>query len=212
MGLALILGGFLVATFLMVVAKRITALILAFRLQSLCLFLYVFSTALARSHLELFAVSALVLALKAALIPFLLARIVRRIKVEEDLGLIVNPQVSLAVTLLLTYLSYVFARAIILPQETLRLAAFVVSLSAFCTGFFIMASRMKALAQVLGLLSMENGVFLAAAAIAGGMPFFAELALFFDIFIFVIIIELFVYKVNRLFTHIDTSKMDSLKG
>ncbi|MDD5254811.1 MAG: hypothetical protein PHR11_02005 [Candidatus Omnitrophica bacterium] len=212
MGLALILGGFLVATFLMVVAKRITALIAAFRLQSLCLFLYVFGMALTQKHFELFVVSALVLVLKAVLIPFLLARIVRRIKVEEDLGLIVNPQVSLAVALLLTYLSYVFARSIIVPQEALRLASFVVSLAAFCAGFFIMASRMKALAQVLGLLAMENGIFLAAAAIAGGMPFFAELALFFDIFIFVIIIELFVYKVNRLFTHIDTSKMDSLKG
>jgi hydrogenase-4 component E len=75
-----------------------------------------------------------------------------------------------------------------------------------------MVSRMKALGQVIGLLVMENGIFLAASAIAGGMPFFVEIALFFDVFVFVIIIEVFVYKVNRLFTHSDTSKMSELKG
>jgi hydrogenase-4 membrane subunit HyfE len=44
------------------------------------------------------------------------------------------------------------------------------------------------------------------------MPFFVEIAFFFDVFVFVVIVEIFVYKVNRLFTHIDTSKMQSLKG
>ena len=91
-------------------------------------------------------------------------------------------------------------------------AAFIASITAVCVGFFIMVSRMKALGQIVGLLVMENGIFLAAGAIAGGMPFFVEIALFFDLFVFVVIIEVFVYKVNRLFTHIDTSKMKSLKG
>ena len=90
--------------------------------------------------------------------------------------------------------------------------AFIASMTAACIGFFLMVSRLKALGQVVGLLVMENAIFLAASVIAGGMPFFVEIAFFFDIFVFVVIIEVFVYKVNRLFTHIDTSKMQSLKG
>lgn len=208
----LLLSGFLIATFLMVVAKRITALIHFFRVQSLFLFLYIFYMAVGQRHLELFAVSILILLFKTGIIPFILARIVRRINVEEDLSLVVNTQVSLIIAVLLTYLSYVFAHSVMLSSAPIELAKFSVAITALCIGFFIMVSRMKALAQVLGLLIMENGIFLAAAAIVGGMPFFVEVAFFFDVFVFVIIVEVFVYRVNSLFTHIDTSKMDSLKG
>jgi hydrogenase-4 component E len=207
-----LLSGFLITAFLMAIAKRITALIRAFRLQSVFLFLYTAVMAAAQKHFELFIVCGLIFVLKIVLIPYVLARIIRRINVEEDLGLIVNPQLSLIIALFLSYLSYVFAHQIMPDALGIELAAFVISMAAICISFFVMVSRMKALSQVLGLLAMENGIFLAAAAITGGMPFFAEIAFSFDIFVFVIIVEVFVYRVNRLFTHIDTSKMNSLKG
>jgi hydrogenase-4 component E len=167
---------------------------------------------LSQRHVDLFVVSGLVFVLKVLVIPFVLLRIMRRINVEEDLGLLVNPQLSLIITLVFAYLSYLFAHNSMALSNSPESAAFVMSMTAVCVGFFIMVSRMKALSQIIGLLVMENGIFLAASAIAGGMPFFVEIALFFDVFVFVIIIEVFVYKVNRLFTHIDTSKMKSLKG
>lgn len=212
MMLSFILAGFLIITFLLVIAKRITALVRTFALQSVFLFLYAFYMAWSQRHVELFVVSALVFTLKVVIIPYVLLRIMRRINAQEDLGLIVNPQLSLVIALGLAYLSYLFARGAMSFAEAGRSAAFMASITALCIGFFIMVSRMKAVGQIIGLLVMENGVFLAASAIAGGMPFFVEIALFFDIFIFVVIVEVFVYKVNRLFTHIDTSKMTSLKG
>ncbi|MDD5423212.1 MAG: hypothetical protein PHT32_07335 [Candidatus Omnitrophica bacterium] len=212
MTLTFILSGFLIVTFLLVTAKRITALIRTFRIQSVFLFLYTFYMAYNQNHLELFVVCGLVFALKAVVIPFVLLRIMRRIKAEEDLGLLVNPQISLVIALIFAYLSYLFAHNAMSLGNSPESAAFVVSITTLCVGFFIMVSRMKAFGQIIGLLVMENGIFLAAAAIAGGMPFFVEIALFFDVFVFVIILEIFIYKVNRLFTHIDTSKMKSLKG
>lgn len=210
--LSFILCGFLIVTFLLVIAKRITALIRTFRIQSIFLFLYTFYMGLSQRHLELFIVCGLVFVLKAAVIPFVLMRIMRRINVEEDLSLLANPQASLIIALFLAYSSYLFAHYAMSLTDTAELAAFIASITAVCIGFFIMVSRMKALGQIVGFLVMENGIFLAAGAIAGGMPFFVEIALFFDLFVFVVIIEAFVYKVNRLFTHIDTSKMKSLKG
>jgi len=212
MVLMFLLSGFLITAFLMTIAKRITALIRTFRLQSLFLFLYTLSMAIAQKHIEFFIVSVLILILKVGIIPYILTRIVRRINVEENLELLVNPQLSLLIALLLTYFSYLFTYHIMPFGMSLESAVFVVSIAIICIGFFIMVSRMKALSQVLGLLTMENGIFLAATAITGGMPFFVEIAFFFDIFVFVIIIEVFVYKVNHLFTHIDISKMKSLKG
>ncbi|MFA6142661.1 MAG: hypothetical protein WC738_05160 [Candidatus Omnitrophota bacterium] len=210
--LNIILSGFLVVTFLLVISKRITALVRTFRTQSIFLFLYTLYMGISQRHTELFIVCGLVFVLKAVVIPFVLLRIMRRIDVEEDLGLLVNPQLSLIIALGFTYLSYLLAHNAMALKNSMESAAFVASITAVCVGFFIMVSRMKALGQIVGLLVMENGIFLAASAIAGGMPFFVEIALFFDVFVFVVIVEVFVYKVNRLFTHIDTSKMKSLKG
>jgi hydrogenase-4 component E len=210
--LSIILVGFLVATFLMVITKRITALIRTFRVQSIFLFLYTLYMGFGQRHLELFVVCGLVLMLKVVVVPLVLLRITRRINVEEDLGLLINPQLSLIIALIFAYLSYLFAHNAMGLQHSPASVAFIASMTAVCIGFFLMVSRMKALGQVIGLLVMENAIFLAASVIAGGMPFFVEIAFFFDIFVFVVIIEIFVYKVNRLFTHIDTSKMQSLKG
>lgn len=200
------------ATFLLVVAKRITALIRTFRMQSVFLFLYTLYIGLNQRHPGLFVVCGLVFALKVVVIPFVLFRIVRRINVEEDLGLLVNTQLSLVISLIFAYFSYLFAHNVMSLADSPESSAFIAAITAVCIGFFIMASRMKAISQIIGLLVMENAIFLAASAISGGMPFFTEIALFFDIFVFVVIIEIFVYKVNKLFTHIDTSKMMSLKG
>jgi hydrogenase-4 component E len=196
----------------MVIAKRITALVRTFRIQSIFLFLYTLYMGLGQQRLELFVVCGLVLALKVVVVPLALLRITRRISAEEDLGLLINPQLSLVIAVIFAYLSYLFAHNAMGLSYSPASIAFIVSMTAVCIGFFLMASRMKALGQVIGLLVMENAIFLAASVIAGGMPFFVEIALFFDIFVFVVIIEVFVYKVNRLFTHIDTSKMQSLKG
>lgn len=210
--LTFILSGFLIITFLLVITKRITALIRTFRIQSIFLFLYVLYMGISQRNLELSIVCALIFIIKVAIIPFVLFRIMRRINVEEDLGLAVNPQLSLIIALGLTYMSYLFAHNTMSLKNLAESTAFIVSITTVCIGSFIMVSRLKALGQIIGLLVMENGIFLAASAIAGGMPFFAEIALFFDLFVFVVIIEIFVYKVNKLFTHIDTSKMQSLKG
>jgi hydrogenase-4 component E len=75
-----------------------------------------------------------------------------------------------------------------------------------------MISRITALAQIIGLLVMENGLFLLASAVSGGMPFFVEIAIFFDVFVSVVIMGFFIYRINKFFTHIDVNKLSNLKG
>ncbi len=91
-------------------------------------------------------------------------------------------------------------------------AAITVAFSVIFIGAFLMIFRMMALTQVIGLLVMENGIFLLASYISGGMPFFVEIAIFFDVFVSVVIMGLFVYRINKLFTHIDVSKLSRLRG
>jgi len=213
------LFGIVIMAFAMVAAKRVTALINGFRVQSLFLFLLIFVLAHRTGSTELYIVATLLFLIKVILIPRTLHRTVKRIKVNEDLGLSANPTVSIFAVIALAYLAYAFTGKIVAvpgqlggSAEALAGSAFFVALSITLIGVFIMIFRMKALAQIVGLLVMENGVFLAAASISNGMPFIVEIAIFFDVFLVVIILGIFVYKINSLFTHIDVDKLTELKG
>lgn len=202
----------LIVTFAMVAAKRITALISAFRLQSFFLFLVTFYLAINSRNVELYIVAAMLFLLKVILIPVFLRRIMKRINIEEGVGLLVNPLLSLLIALLLTYLAYKFSGIILADSGNALSSNFVVSLAVTMLGAFIMVSRMKAISQIIGLLVMENGLFLLAATVSEGMPFFVEIGIFFDVFVCVVILGIFVYRINRLFTHIDVNKLRELKG
>jgi hydrogenase-4 component E len=202
----------LASTYLMVIAKRAPALISSFRYQSLCLFGATLILALARREPQLYIIAGLLFVLKVSLIPFLLQRMIKQIKVSQDLKLLINPQLSLLWALGFTYLSWIFAAQIgginnLALVSTLGIAFFIVS-----AGMFLMVFRMNALAQIIGLLVMENGLFLLASTVSGGMPFFVEIAIFFDVFVSVLIMGFFLYRINKLFTHIDVNKLSRLKG
>ncbi|MFA5164872.1 MAG: hypothetical protein WC481_04850 [Candidatus Omnitrophota bacterium] len=212
MAVGLILFGILMMAFAMVAAKRMSALIFGFRAQSFFLFLLTFILAFRENSTQLYFVTTMLFAIKVVLVPNFLCRVARRIKVNEDLGLSANPTVSIFAAVLLSYMAYLFTGKILSLPGEFENSAFFVSLSVTMIGIFLMMARMKALAQIIGLLVMENGMFLAAASVSGGMPFIVEIAIFFDILLVVIILGVFVFKINKLFTHIDVDKLTELKG
>ncbi len=196
----------------MVVAKRVTALVRSFTIQSFFLFLYTLVIARREGNIELYIVSGLLFSFKVILIPHFINRIARKIKVNENLGLFLNVQLSLFFALVCTYASWVFSRMVVPVQDTTMAVVLTASFTVILVGMFLMIFRMKALSQTVGLLVMENGVFLVASSIAGGMPFFVELAIFLDILLSVIILNIFVYRINKMFTHVDAAKLNKLKG
>lgn len=205
------LFGLIAMIFAMVTAKRITALIRYFTWQSFFLFLIALYSGITTHQLQLYIVAFMVLFIKVIGIPFFLNRITRKTNMSEDIGLFVNPVFSVFLALMLTYFSYLFVGKYLFIQEK-EAVGLIVALAMSLIGMFLMIFRMKALAQVIGLLVMENGIFLASASIAGNMPFFIEIAISFDIFVCVVILGVFIYRINSLFTHIDVSKLTRLKG
>lgn len=209
---AIILFGILLSTYLMIIAKRTPALIRSFRYQSFCLFLMTIAIALGERQVDLYIVSGLLFAMKVYVIPYLLYRIIKRIQVNENLGLFINPQLSLLLALGFTYLSWIFSAQLIPVGSKTGISVLAIAFFMVLAGIYLMIFRMTALAQIIGLLVMENGLFLLASAVSGGMPFFVEIAIFFDVFVSVVIMGFFVYRINRLFTHIDVNKLSRLKG
>jgi len=208
----IILFTVLASTYLMVMAKRIPALIRSFRYQSFCLFVLTFMMAQGERRPDLYIIAGLLFVLKVSLIPHLLYRIVRRIKANEDLGLFINPQLSLLWALAFTFLSWIFAAHLAVSSQVALIGMMAIAFFIILAGMFLMIFRMTALAQIIGLLVMENGLFLLASTVSGGMPFFVEIAIFFDVFMSVLIMGIFVYRINKLFTHIDVNKLSRLKG
>ena len=202
----------LASTYLMVIAKRMPALIRSFRYQSFCLFAFTLIVALDHGQLDLYIIAGLLFVLKVWLIPYLLYRIIRKTKVNDDLGLFINPQLSLLWALVFTYLSWALFAHLVISDKTVLMSMLAIAFFIVLAGLFLMISRMSALAQIIGLLVMENGLFLLASTVSGGMPFFVEIAIFFDVFVSVLIMNFFVYRINKLFTHIDVNKLSRLKG
>lgn len=200
------------SAFYMVTVKRISSLINGFLAQSLFMSIYVLFAAIKSQNTELYVVATLLFLLKVIIIPAILRQITERTKTDENIGLFINPPLSLFSAVILYYFSYSFIDYIIPLSDKPLVGVF--SIASFITliGLFLMIFRMKALSQIIGLLIMENGLFLLAASTSSGLPFILEIAIFFDVLVSVMILGIFVYRINSLFTHIDVNRLTRLKG
>ena len=97
-------------------------------------------------------------------------------------------------------------------RQTLGHNALAVAISLFLIGFFMMINRRKALTQVLALLSLENGLFLAAISLTYGMPLIVELGVFFDVLVAVMVLGILVYRIRETFESMDVSRLRRLRG
>lgn len=192
--------------------NRFSSLLRNFRYQSLCLALLTMLAAFQERSWALYLVAFLLFCLKVLLIPYLFAGLIKRIGSTDEVGLFINVQLSLLMVVILGLISWSFASTLVHSSAYLAETTFGIACFVLLTGIFLMVTRVKALAQVIGLLMTENGVFLAAAIIPGGMPFFVEIAIFFDVLVSVMILGVFIYRIKAIFTHIDVSKLSGLRG
>jgi hydrogenase-4 component E len=149
---------------------------------------------------------------KVIFLPWLLTRLVRRIKIEQEVRPFVNMPASMLICGALTVLASVVVRPFT-SLERLGSNTLAVALTLLLTGFFLMINRRKAITQVLALLTTENGVMLAAIALTTyGMPLVVEMAIFFDVVVGVMVLGLLVFRIRESFDSMDVSKLNELKG
>jgi hydrogenase-4 component E len=156
-------------------------------------------------------IAALTIAGKVLFLPWRLERLVRQIRIEQEIEPWLNMPASMLICGALAVLSYVVARPFT-SLERLGSNTVAVAIALLLTGFFVMINRRKAITQVLALLTMENGVMLAAIALTTyGMPLVVELGIFFDVVIAVMVLGLLVFRIRETFASMDTSKLSELK-
>ncbi len=196
---------------LMAAAKRISTCIVLFSAQCAVMTAQILATAWVHHSAEAYAVAALVFVIKVVAIPYVLFRIVDGLKTVREVQASTTPAQSVYIACALILLSFFavapYVRALRLDEDMLAAAVALV-----LTGAFLMVSRRKAVMQVVGLLVLENGIFLAALTTTFGMPLVIEIGIFFDLLMGVFLMGLFVFRIRDTFEHLDVSKLRKLRG
>lgn len=202
----------LVMQLLLVVQKMLLTNIRLYALQSLMLTVIAAVIAWYYHATHVYIVAVLTLIGKVIFLPWLLNRLVRRIKIVEEIEPLINAPTSMLICGGLTLLGYIVARPFT-TLEKLGNNTLAIAIALLLTGFFLMINRRKAISQVLALLTIENGVMLAAVALTSyGMPLVVELGIFFDVMVAVMVLGILVYRIRESFASMDTSKLTQLKG
>ncbi|QWK13211.1 MAG: hypothetical protein KNN14_00940 [Aquificota bacterium] len=132
-------------------------------------------------------------------------------KVTHDVEPYISNTLSLTISGLLVGVVYVALKKGIFVAGFSSMAL-QISIAVMLIGLFIMITRRKAITQVLGLLFMENGLFLIGFSLTHGMPAIIELGVLFDMLMGVIILGIFTIQIKRAFASTDLDKLSILKG
>jgi hydrogenase-4 component E len=202
----------LVAAIAVVANMRIASVIRAYRAQGFALSVMTAIIAYSSGREHVYAIAAINFIIKTIVIPAILSRIVKRLAVKRD----IDPFLSVPLSVLGCGFFVVLAYFVAEPFESAGLGLIpgllTISVSLVLIGCFVMIIRKKAITQIVGLLTMENGIFLSALATTFGMPLIVELGIFFDLLLGAIILGIFVYRIKETFDHLDTTRLQSLKG
>jgi hydrogenase-4 component E len=204
----------LLTAFIAVASNRMFTLVRIFALQSIALGLLAASVAYYTGANHIYVVALLTIAIKGVIIPWMLLYVMEKIKVDKDVEPLVPIPGSLLVCGVLTMVAFYITQPILTEGSaiaTITKNSLPISLAVVLIGFFTMISRKKAITQIMGLLTMENGLFLAAISVTYGMPMIVEIGIFFDILVAVLIMGLFAFRINKTFETVDTTILRRLR-
>ena len=151
---------------------------------------------------ELYFIAILTAAFRGILLPYLVWRIINRLRIDRELHPIVAPSTSMVLAAILVLFALVVATttgARLGLAGNVVILALTVMLSMKLIGFLILAVRHEAISHILGLLVLENGIFLGSQILVPGMPMLIELVILFDL---LIVVACFGVLVRYLVTHV----------
>jgi len=204
-------GGMVVVSFMLLYQARMFALIHAFALHAGLLTLAVAWQAFLQDAPHLYVTAAIALVFKVVIVPVVLHRIVVQLGIHREIEQVVGAGLTMLAGLGLTALAIlvvmpVTTGAALITREDIAFALAVVLL-----GLLMMITRRNAVSQVIGFMSLENGLILAAAG-AKGMPLVVELSVAFSVLIAIIVFGIVVFRIRERFDTVDVAALDRFRG
>jgi len=207
----------LVSAFVLVSNKRVNSYIKTFRMQSILLALIagifgIYHLIEEKRFDAVLIICLIIVVVKVIYIPNMLSKLTKNVEYKVEKDFFLNIPLSIIICCGIVVLIWYVVTLIPEFNETYRKIFLINSLSVIMIGLFFMINRKKAIGQIIGFLVIENGMFMSAILITFGMPMIVELGIFFDLLSAVLIMGMFVFRINKNFDSIDINKLKNLKG
>jgi hydrogenase-4 component E len=200
----------LFTSFVMLAQARVMPLIFTFAWQGLLLAVVTALVAFVSDHPHLYVSAALTVALKVLAIPYLLYRLAFRLNLHIEAEPIAHPSLLLLAGGGLVIFSYYVALPIVQLSGLATRNTIAVSIATVLIGMLLMIARKKAVAQVIGFMSIENGLFFSAVVSTYGMPLIVELGVAFDVLVAAILFGVFFFHMRESFDTLDVDQLTRL--
>ncbi|HWM81720.1 MAG TPA: hypothetical protein VNQ56_06615 [Pseudolabrys sp.] len=201
----------LVLAFVMLGSRWLNNYLYAFAAESWVIAALSASVGYYGGYPELYLVAGLTGFFRGLFLPYLVWRIIYRLDVAREIHVFVQPSSTLVLGALCTVFTLTVAYRVgesLGLANTVAVLALTVMLSMKLIGFLMLTVRHEALSQILGLLILENGIFLGAQILVPGMPMLIEIVILFDL---LIIVACFGVLVRYLVTHVGSTSSLKLR-
>jgi hydrogenase-4 component E len=207
----LLAGGLVLISFIMLYQDRLYALLNIFALHALVLAVSVAWQAFIQHAPHLYITAMIALFFKAIVIPVALHRIIQRLGVHREIETVVGIGPTMLFGMGLVALSIAVMLPVTAEANPLARQDLAFALAVLLLGLLLMVTRRNAVSQVVGFMSLENGLVLAATG-ARGMPLVVEISVAFSILIAFVVIGIFLFRIRERFDTVDVQALDRHRG
>jgi hydrogenase-4 component E len=207
----LLAGSLVLVSFMLLYQDRLYALLNIFALHAFVLALSVAWQAFIQDAPHLYLTALIALVFKAIIIPVALHRIIRKLGIHREIETAVGVGITMLGGMGLVALSIMIMLRVTPGADPLAREDLAFALAVVLLGLLLMVTRRNAVGQVVGFMSMENGLVLAATG-AKGMPLVVEISIAFSVLIAFIVIGIFLFRIRERFDTVDLQTMDRFRG
>ena len=204
-------GSLVLASFMLLYQDRLYALLNVYALHAFMLALSVAWQAFVQHAPHLYLTASIALIFKAIIIPVTLHRIIVKLGIHREIETALGVGLTMIGGIGLVALSMVVMLRVTPGADPLAREDLAFALSVVLLGLLIMVTRRNAVSQVVGFMSLENGLVLAATG-AKGMPLVVEISVAFSVLIAFIVIGIFLFRIRERFDSVDIAALDRFRG
>lgn len=204
-------GGLVLVSFMLLYQDRVLGLLNVFALHAVVLALSVSWQAHVQHAPHLYITALIALVLKAIIIPVALHHVVKQLEIARKIETVGGIAPTMLMGIALVALSMVVMLRAAAAADPLAREDLAFALAVILLGLLMMVTRRNAVSQIVGFMSLENGLILAAAG-ARGMPLVVEISVAFSVLIAFIVIGVFLFRIRERFDTVDVSALDRFRG
>lgn len=183
--------------------RRLKLMTLSFAAQSLSIAVLCFYLGYKTSEHHYYILGLLTIIIKTLIIPFIMNKSIKTLKTAREMNMIVNGFWSYIFSAIAVSLTYMFLKNF--DQELIKTGVVLILI-----GAFILISRKKAINQMIGFLTVENGLVLIELSTVK-MNLVIEVGMFLEVMILALVMGIMIFHINKTFDSINTDYLSNLK-